>query len=104
MKVSGKFSSWFPFDRGEYDKLKKSALNKVRLSRNEKKYQRKFAVMVAMLKKCTKLSYTKIAEMCSEEFKEEFTGDGLQGMVERLLDRKYNEEEAEIAREMPKNP
>jgi len=61
----GKFSSWFPFDREEYDKLKELAMKKARKSKKQQKFKRQRDAALYMLKKHTELSSIEISNELS---------------------------------------
>jgi hypothetical protein len=62
---NGKFTSWTPFDRKEYDELKKQALNKKRKTRQQKKFKKQRDCAIYLLKKTSEWSNQKISEELS---------------------------------------
>lgn len=61
----GKFSSWFPFDKDEYEKLKEQAMKKARIRKPNLKYFRQRNVCLYLLKKHAKLSSAEISKELS---------------------------------------
>jgi hypothetical protein len=61
----GKFSSWFPFDREAYDKLKKDSIKKIRKSRQQQKWKKQRDVAIYLVKKYSDLKSEEIADELS---------------------------------------
>jgi len=61
----GKFSSWFPFDRVEYEKMKEWAMKKARRTKKQLKYKKQRDVAFYMLKKYANLSCEEISKEVS---------------------------------------
>ena len=61
----GTFSSWFPFDRDEYDKLKKEAIMKIRKSKQQQKFKKQRDYLMYMLQKHADIHATDIARELS---------------------------------------
>lgn len=61
----GKFSSWFPFDKNDYEKLKEEAMKKARMKKRELHYKKQRDACMFLLKK--------FAEMKSPDISRELT-------------------------------
>jgi len=61
----GKFSSWFPFDREEYDKLKKESIKKIRKSRQQQKWKKQRDAAIYLIKKYSGMTSVEIANELS---------------------------------------
>jgi len=61
----GKFSSWFPFDREEYDKLKKDSIKRIRKSKQQQKWKRQRDCAIYLIKKYSEMKSNEIAEELS---------------------------------------
>lgn len=61
----GKFSSWFPFDKDEYEKLKEEAMKKARLKKSNVKYKKQRDACMYLLKKHAEMSSIDISRELS---------------------------------------
>lgn len=61
----GKFSSWFPFDKEEYEKLKEKAMKQARLKKRQIKFKKQRDVCMFLLRK--------YAQMTSEDISKELS-------------------------------
>jgi len=61
----GKFSSWFPFDKEEYEKLKEEAMKKARLKKSHIKYKKQRDACMYLLKKNAEMSSIDISKELS---------------------------------------
>ena len=64
----GRFTKWMPFDREEYDILKKKALNKVRLGKRDINFARQRDIMIYLYKNLKNKSSKELETEISEEF------------------------------------
>lgn len=61
----GRFTGWTPFDRKEYDRLKKSALEKKRKTRQQAKWKKQRDAAIYLVKKYVDISNVAISEELS---------------------------------------
>lgn len=61
----GKFSSWFPFDKNEYEKLKETAMKKYRLKKREHQFKKQRDACIYLLKKHTEMNSPEISRELS---------------------------------------
>jgi len=70
----GKFSSWFPFDREEYDKLKKESIKKIRKTRQQQKWKKQRDAAIFLVKKYSDLKSDEIADELSALSRQKISG------------------------------
>ena len=73
----GKFSSWFPFDKQEYEKLKEKAMKKARMKKRELHFKKQRDACMFLLKKH--------AEMKSPEISQELSAISGSKISERMV-------------------
>ena len=63
----GKFTSWFPFDRTQYNKIKEEALKKRKKSRREVEWKRQRDALIYVLKTKMRLSAEEMSKLLEKE-------------------------------------
>lgn len=98
----GKFSSWFPFDKDEYEKKKELAMKKTRTRKKQIKFRKQRDVAIYLLKKNSELSTMDIANELSVISGENFSQRSVEWAIQKVSKKKetgtsddYDEEEEE---------
>lgn len=84
----GKFTPWLPFDKDEYEKLKKVAMEKKRLSRADRRIRLQRDVLVWMLNKDHGVNPKDIAERIFEVADFKLSHRTLQDVISKVTDMK----------------
>lgn len=87
----GKFSSLFPFDREEYDKLKRDAIKKIKRSQVQQKYKRQRDAAFFMLKKNADLSSEDIANEISAISRSKVSGRSVRWSIAAISRQKVED-------------
>jgi hypothetical protein len=86
----GKFSSWFPFDKKEYEELKEKAMKKARLRKSNIKYKKQRDACMFLLKKHAEMSSIDISRelsvICSEKISERMVRYAISGITKQKAD------------------
>lgn len=82
----GRFTAWLPFDKDEYETLKKLALEKKRKSRREKNYQLQRDFCVWMLHKKGNFSFEDISKEMGKVIDTELAEGTLRNTIQRIND------------------
>lgn len=100
----GRFTSWFPFDRVEYEKLKAEALKKRAKTRRESEYKNHRDAMIYLLYETGKYSYKDIAELVTKLTGNEISHETAFRAVEYYSKKQIKvEEDKDKQKKMPKN-
>jgi len=72
---SGRFTKWMPFDKDEYEKIKRDALSKIRLSERDLNLIRQRDIFISEYKIATKKTSKEIEQEIFEKYGLKITGD-----------------------------
>jgi hypothetical protein len=90
----GRFTAWLPFDKDEYEEMKKMALEKKRKTRREKNFQLQRDFLLWMLHKKGSFSFDDIRKEMNKVISIELAESTLRNNIQRINDLIMKQTEA----------
>lgn len=87
----GKFSSWLPFDKDKYERMKKEAIEKKRMSRTDKRMALQRDALIWVLKKKYGASYNTILKILKDACGVELDDTHIRNIVSFVDEKMLNQ-------------
>lgn len=87
----GKFTSWFPFDRKEYDRLKKESIKRIRKSKKQRRFKKQRDAAIYMVKKYSDLNSSEIADELSALSRQKLSDSRIRYAISNISKQKVED-------------